>query len=246
MFPDQRIGLTIEHRTVEARSVLLSMSTRYLAMLVDLTIQALPPHKSTPWNLRAPGGGSIAAVLVHLRRNYSALPNLRTLAVQQPRRMRRKRKRRFDGYYWFDPEGEWRWQWYVVELKEMYGDRVQVVLEWWFVRRAGHVLSSSGGDEMVRARGVVGNCDEVVCRCTFEMTSRPIVADRGEWVECWRNRGMGFDKDYESTRRTFMDDKSWVEAHRSQLYPGGRVVTAWQTNVRGHLRQVEQQIRCRR
>lgn len=248
LFENQWIGMTIEHRTVEARSVLRSMSMLQLAMLVDLTIQVLPPHKSQPWTPPPPGGGSIATVLVHLRNSHFAFPNLRTLAIQAPKRLQKRRRGRWDRDYYFDPEGEWRWQWYIVELKEMYGDRVQIILQWWFVLRAGHALCSSGGDEMVRARGVVGNCEGVVysregCMCTFEMTSEPIVAGWGEWTEYWKKRGMGFDKEYSLTRGVSKYDKHWVKTHRA--YVSSTQMKAWEANAQGHLRQAAQQVRCR-
>ena len=249
----QRIGLTIEHRTVEARSVLGSMSMLQLAMLVDLTIQVLPPRASEPWT-PPPGGGSIATVLVYLRKNLSAFSNLRTLAIQQTKRCFRKRRGRWDAPNWyqdFNPEDEWRWQWYIVELKEMFQDRVQIILEWWFVLRAGHGLCSSGGDEMMRVNGVVGNCDGAVygqegCNCTVKTTFTPINEERGEWTEYWKTRGMGFDKEYSLTRYASQYDKAKVTVPTAYACRERQQhVEAWKSNARGHLRQVRQQVRCR-
>jgi hypothetical protein len=251
VFGDQVIGMTIEHRTVEARSILRSMSALQLAMLVDLTIQVLPLPKDGPLYLRwPPGGGSIAIVLVHLRKNFFAFPNLRTIAIQQPKRLRPKRHDRFEAWYSFNPEGEWRRQWYIFELKETYGDRVQIILEWWFVLREGHVRCSSEGDEMVRTRGVVGDCDSLVCRCEFETSSEPIIRERGEWMDCWKTRGMGFDKKYSLTRSTYMDERDWTKTKqrgcRDCHCHDARLVVAWEASARGHLRQVQQQVRCKR
>jgi hypothetical protein len=246
VFENYAIGLTIEHRTVEARSVLRSMSALQLAMLVDLTIQVLPLPKEGPWCQRWPrNGGSISTVLIHLRKNLFAFPNLRTMAIQQPKRLRRKRRDRFEMWYHFEPEDEWRRQWYIVDLKAMFGDRVQIVVEWWYVLREGHVRSLSGGDEMVRARGFVGNSESVACTWELEMSSEPIVAEWGDWTECWKNRGMGFDKEYSPMRDTRSDDKDYFQRYRCPHYATAGQVATWVTSARRHLEQAERQIRCR-
>lgn len=101
MFEDERFGLTVEHHTVEACAVLGSMSAQQSTMLVDLTIQALPTGIQ--------GNGDLAPVLIHLRKNFSAFPNLKTMAIQEPRRIHRRINPRCNGSEPFDPEGEWRW-----------------------------------------------------------------------------------------------------------------------------------------
>jgi hypothetical protein len=237
MFKDERFGLTVEHHTVEACIVLSSMSAQQAVMLVDLTIQALPTGTQ--------GGGNLAPVLLQLRNNFSAFSNLRTIAIQQPRRIHRRINPRCNRSESFDPKGEWRWQWYIVQLKAMYGKRVQIILEWWFVLRAGHPRAMSKGDEMVRTRGIVGDCDSMVCKCRFEMISKPIVKEQGGWTEYWKNRGMGFDKDYSPTRELFMDEITWIERYRYRCYPGEMRVAAWEASARRNLQRAEQRRLCR-
>ena len=65
--------------------------------------------------------------------------------------------------------------------------------------------TQSGGNEVVQARGVVGNCNSMACTWELEISSEPVVAQRGDWKECWKNRGIGFDKEYSLTRDTCMD-----------------------------------------
>jgi hypothetical protein len=114
--------------------------------------------------------------------------------------------------YYF--EGEWRWQWPIVELKKTLRNRAQIIFEGWIVLRAGHALCSGAADEMMRVRGVVDNCsDESGCECTFESVTEPVVDDNGPWTEYWRSHAMGFDSAYSITRR-WTYDKSRVLDHR--------------------------------
>ena len=207
------IGLIVVQRTHEVERVLMSMTAQQLEMLVDLTVQVLP----------VPGYEyrGISPVVVHLRRNHAALPNLRTLAIQTLQRVRnRSQSRRFSDHD-FDPELLWRWQWFIVELKEIFQDRVQIIFEGWVVLRAGHRLHNSAHDEMMRIRGVVGNCNCTVyaregCRCTFEMSSEAIVGEPGPWTEYWKTRKMGFDREYAVTRTPASEyDESQVVQRRT-------------------------------
>jgi hypothetical protein len=106
-----------------------------------------------------------------------------------------------------------------VQLRAMFGKRVQTILERWFVLRAGHVRATNKGDEMVWAKGIVGDCDSVDCRCKFEMISKLIVKEQGEWTEYWKTRGMGSDKEYSPTKEIWMDEKTWIERYRCYRYP---------------------------
>lgn len=160
---------------------------------MDLTIQVLPGVRGTDDYC------GMMPVVVHLRRNRAALPNLRTLAIQALQRQRSLAQSRWDPVYSFGPEIEWRWQWFVVELKEIFWDRVQIVFEGWIVLRAGHPTITGGHDEMMRIRGVVGNCGEG-CRCTFEMASNAMVGGLGPWTNYWQAKKMGYDREHSLSR----------------------------------------------
>jgi hypothetical protein len=187
------IGLTVAQRTYEAPSVLGSMTVQQLELLVDLTIQVMPAADGSDYC-------GLWPAIVHLRRNHAALPNLRTLAVQAPQRLRNLSQNRTEPNLNFDPEIEWRWQWFVIELSEIFQSRVQIIFEGWIVLRAGHPITKSTHDQMLRIRGTVGICNGSVygeegCKCTFEMVSQNITGGQGQWTEFWRGRNMGYDRE---------------------------------------------------
>jgi hypothetical protein len=200
-------SLTLVDHLDEARSVLKSMSAQRLEMLVELTIQVLPGGRHREW-------GDVSRVVVYLRHHRTAFPNLRTIAIQAPQRFRKLSHSQVDPVHYFDPEGEWRWQWPIVELKKTFRNRAQIIFEGWIVLRAGHMLCSGTTDEMMRVRGIFGNCSaESGCECTFESVTEPVVEDIGPWTEYWRSHAMGFDRAYPITRR-WTYDKSKVLDHR--------------------------------
>jgi hypothetical protein len=141
-------SLTLADHMHEARGVLKSMSSQRLEMLVELTIQVLPDGRHRGW-------GDVSPVIIHLRHHHTAFPNLRTIAIQAPQRFRKLSHSQVEPVYFFDPEGEWRWQWPIVELKKTFQNRAQIIFEGWIVPRAGHALCSGATDEMMRVRGVV-------------------------------------------------------------------------------------------
>jgi hypothetical protein len=141
-------SLTLADHMHEARGVLKSMSSQRLEMLVELTTQVLPDGRHRGW-------GDVSPVIIHLRHHHTAFPNLRTIAIQAPQRFRKLSHSQVEPVYFFDPEGEWRWQWPIVELKKTFQNRAQIIFEGWIVPRAGHALCSGATDEMMRVRGVV-------------------------------------------------------------------------------------------
>jgi hypothetical protein len=216
MLDKDRIGLTIVQRTYEVPSVLSSMTLHQMEMLVDLTIQVLPASYGE-------GYRGLSPAVIYLRRNHTSFPNLRTVAVQTPQRLRNLAQDRFNPDANFDPEVEWRWQWFITELQEIFQGRVQIIYEGWIVFRAGHPITKSEDDEMMRIRGTVGNCNGCIygeegCKCTFEMVSNAIVGGRGAWTGYWQGRDMGYDREYSKRRAggsTYK--KSWVVYHRARV-----------------------------
>jgi hypothetical protein len=230
------IGLTVVQRTYEASSVLSSMSTQQLEMLVDLTIQVLPAVIGSDYC-------GLWPAIVHLRRNHATLPNLRTVAVQVPQRLRNLSQGRCDPDRHFDPEVEWRWQWFVLELCEIFQSQVQIIFEGWIVLRAGHPITKSAHDEMLRIRGTVGNCNgsiygEEGCKCTFEMVSQVIIEGQGQWTNYWRGRHMGYDRE-PSLPRTGggVYDKSQVVKNRGRVNWWRRQKAEWLQQLQQSSRQ---------